>query len=160
MKTGWIRTTLFLLAGSFSAACQTGRDAKAQWVETTAVAPSESVVWEVALQALAKQKFPLGAGVDQGARVATTGWKNSLAPFKGQGYRQRARLRLEPLEGGKYKLFLQVEMDTNEDIFRPMELEYAKWETHEDDVQTAQILISEIDARIGAALEVGEKKAR
>jgi hypothetical protein len=112
------------------------------------------------LQALAKQKFPLGAGVDQNARVATSGWKNSLAPFKGKGYRQRARFRLEPLEGGKYKLFVQVEKDTNEDIFRPMEIEYAKWEESADDVQTAKILISEIDARIGTALEVGEKKAR
>ena len=156
----WIRTTLCFLAALALAACQTGRGAPAQWLSTTASAPSESALWEVALQALADHKFPIGAGVDPGTRIATTGWRNSLAPFKGEGFRQRARLRLEPLGGDKYKLYLQVEKDTNEELARPMELDYAQWEESGDDVETAQILISKIDARLGAALEIGHKPAK
>jgi len=156
----WIRMTLGWCFAMLLTACQSGRDIPAQWISTTASAPSESAIWEVALQALAEQKFPIGAGVDAGARVATTGWKTSLAPFKGEGYRQRARLTLEPLEGGRYKLSLQVEKDTNEELVRPMDLSFAQWEAAPDDVQTAKILISKIDARLGEALEIGKPPAK
>ncbi len=150
----WIRTTLFLLAALLFAACQTGRINQPQWATTTASAPSEAVVWDVVMFALNEQNFPIGAGLDPGSRVATTGWRNSLAPFKSEGFRQRVCMGLEPLDGGKYKLSLRVEKDTNEELAHPMELDYARWEEAPDDIQTAQILISKIDARMGGSLEI------
>ena len=155
-----IRTTLFLFCALLFGACQMGTSNPPQWVSTSATAPSEAVVWEVALFALQEAKFPVGAGVDPSTRLASTGWRNSLAPFKSEGYRKRAHKRLEPLEGGKYRLYLHVEMETNEELARPMQLDYAQWESAPDDLETAQILISKIDARLGGALEIGENKAR
>ncbi|HTF90258.1 MAG TPA: hypothetical protein VK843_17720 [Planctomycetota bacterium] len=156
----WTRTTLGLLFALSLAACQTGRVNQPQWVETTTVAPSEAVIWNVALLALQEQKFPIGAGVDPAKREAITGWRNSLAPFKSEGYRQRVLLRLEPLDAGKYKLLLHVEKDTNEELAKPMELAYAQWEEAPDDIQTAQILISKIEARLGGTIEIGLKSGK
>ena len=50
----WIRITVCLLSAALFAACQTGRTNEPQWRSTTASAPSESVIWEVALQGLLK----------------------------------------------------------------------------------------------------------
>ena len=156
----WKCTALWVLALLPLGACQTGQSAPPQWVSTSASAPSESVIWEIALYALQEQKFPIGAGADPATMIATTGWRNSLAPFKGEGYRQRARLQLETIEPGKFKISLQVERETNEELARPMELQYAKWEKAPDDVDTAKIMLSKIQARLGVPLEVGEKRAR
>ncbi len=156
----WKCWTLWVVALLLLGACQTTRSVPAQWVSTNAVAPSDSVLWELSLYALQEQKFPIGAGADPATMVATTGWRNSLAPFKGEGYRQRVRLKLETIEPGKFKISLQVERETNEELARPMELESAKWEPAPDDVDTAKILLSKISARVGGSLEVGDARPK
>ncbi len=156
----WKCWSLWALALLPLCACQTGRTTPPQWVSTSASAPSDSVIWELALYAMQEQGFPIGAGADPSTMIATTGWRNSLAPFKGEGYRQRARLQLETLEPGRFKISVQVEMETNEELARPMELQYAEWEPAPDDVNTAKILLSKIQARLGVPLEVGDKRAR
>lgn len=143
-----------------STACKTGRSQPAQWVSATVEAPNEAVLWDLALLAMAQSDYPIGAGVDPAKRVALTGWRFSLAPFKGQGYRQRARLKLTPKEDGRYEIALHVEKETNEDVVRPMELEYAKWEEAPDDLEAAQILLARIEARLGGAIDVGERRRR
>ncbi len=157
MKTPmrWMSLACVLL---FICACQTERKYPAEWISAAASAPSERVLWSVALDALQEQRFPVGAGADPATMVALTGWRYSLAPFKGQGFRQRVRLRLESSEPGKYTIFLQVEKDTNEDLARPMDLRYAQWEEAADDVDAANILLSKIQARVGNSLEVGEPR--
>ena len=154
-----LRIAVFSLGALWLVACHSGRRTPAEWVSTTTSAPSEQVLWEVALIALSEQHFPLGSGVDPTSMTATSGWRHSLAPFKGEGYRHRARVRLEPLEPGKYRVSLQVEKETNEDVARPMDLQYAKWKEAPDDVETAQVLLTHIRARMGEALEVGEKRS-
>lgn len=141
-------------------ACMSGSNTPDQWLTMTAKAPTEDVIWEVALLAAIDADYPLGAGVDPATRSATSGWRNSLAPFKGDGYRQRAHMRLEPQADGSYVISLRVEKQTNEDLVRPMDPQYAKWEDAPDDVEATQILMTQIRARLGDPLEVGEKRAK
>ena len=141
-------------------ACSIAANTPDQWMTMKAKAPTEDVIWEVALLAALDADYPLGAGVDPATRSATSGWRNSLAPFKGDGYRQRAHMRLEPQADGSYVVSLRVEKQTNEDLVRPMDLQYAKWEDAPDDVEATQILMTQIRARLGDQLEVGEKRSK
>lgn len=143
-----------------SSACKYTPTTPEQWLSMKAKAPTEDVIWEIALLAAIDEDYPMGSGVDPATRKAASGWRNSLAPFKGQGYRQRANMRLEPQPDGSYMIFMQVQKETNEDLVRPMDLQYAKWEPAPDDTEAAQILLTQIRARLGETLEVGEKRSK
>ena len=54
---------------------------------------SERILWECTVFTLEKDGFPVGTGLDPTTLTATSGWKNSLAPFKAQGWRERAYVR-------------------------------------------------------------------
>lgn len=150
------RSCLFSLTLAALAACQTTPEHPEQWVETTAAAPTDAVLWELSLMAIEEQGFPVGGGANPATMTATTGWRLSLAPFKSQGYRERVHLKLEPAEGSRFKLALHVQRETNENLARPMDVRYAEWEPAPDDEAMAKILISKINARIGERLTVGE----
>jgi len=150
------RTWILPTALAALCACQTTPEFPEKWVDTTASAPTDSVLWELALLALEEQGFPVGAGANPSTMVAVTGWRLSLAPFKGEGYRQRVHLKLAPAPEGKHEIALRVQKETNEDLARPMELRFAKWEPAADDEATAAILVAKIRARIGETLTVGE----
>ena len=151
---------LAVLLLSLSAACMSGSKGPDQWSSMKSSAPTEDVVWEVALLAAIDEEYPMGSGVDPATRSATSGWRTSLAPFKGEGYRQRAWMRLEPQADGTFMVFLRVEKETNEDLSRPMELQYAKWEKAPDDVESAELLLAQIRARLGETIEVGQKRSK
>lgn len=147
---------LALCAGS----CNSAPKNPPLWVETTAAAPTDNVLWELALLAIDQHGFTIGAGANPSTMTAITAWKNSLAPFKGDGYRERVHVKLEPAEGGRYKISLHVERQTNENLARPMDLRYAEWEPAADNEALAKILISKIDARIGEELTIGAAKPK
>ena len=49
---------------------------------------------------LEKLGFPVGSGLDPATLTAVTGWQNSLAPFRGRGYRRQAEVHFERQEQG------------------------------------------------------------
>lgn len=129
------------------------------WVETEVRAPSVTVLWKVTEYSLRSEEFPVQTRFDGTTTLATTGWNVSLAPFKGQGYRERARVRYEPLGNGEYLVGTRVERQTNEALAKPLDITYAKWKGDADNEARARVLLQRIRARLGAdkEFEVGEK---
>ncbi len=142
------------------AACNSGPKYPANWKTAEVAAPSENILWAVASQEMQRMGFPLGAGADPSLLVMSSAWKTQLAPFKGDGLRQRAEVRFEVLKSGRYGVEVRVVKEVNDDIVRPLDPSYAKWIEAPDDVETAQVLLHRIQARLGAKLEVGEKKSK
>lgn len=139
-------------------ACQ-GPKHPPMWTEIEIASPSENVLWAVASQELQRMGFPLGVGADPRQLVMSSAWKTELAPFKGDGFRQRAEVRFFARKGGKYAIEARVVKEINDDIVRPLDPSYAKWEPAPDNVETAQLLLQRIQARLGAKLDVGDKKS-
>lgn len=118
-------------------------------------APSENVLWAVAGQELQRLGFPVGGDADPAARVMRSGWRTSLAPFRGKGHRERAELRFEPLGAERFELELRVERENNMNLARPLDPASAEWKSAPDDQETALVLAERIRARLSDTLEVG-----
>lgn len=128
-------TRLLLLCLLGLAACQTSHPP--QWIDGSVPSRSETLVYETLHFSLDKAGYPIGIGVDKGARTIETGWTTSLAPLKGKGYRQRAHVRYAPVADDRYGVSVRIERESNESL-RPLELRYAKWESAPDNVREAE----------------------
>mgnify|MGYP001610721913 CR=1 FL=1 len=129
----------------------------AQWRTLEVAAPSDRMVWQLMLLALQNQGFPLAAGTDPGSRQVESGWKTDLQPFRGEGNRKKAMLKLAPIEKGRWKLEARVRVEKNENLVTPLDATRAEWEPTGDDPTTAQILLQHVRARLRPELEVGAK---
>jgi hypothetical protein len=150
-KAWWIGLVLAL------AACLTGcktSGSEGQWVSAKVSAGHERLLLEVTELALRKSGFPVGAGLDPAHLMATSGWKNSLAPFKGKGYREQATVKFEREQDRKYRVDVRVKRETNEDIARPMDLSYAQWESAADNAELARIVLRFIQGLLSTGEEV------
>ncbi|MBL8859440.1 MAG: hypothetical protein JNL28_13090 [Planctomycetes bacterium] len=147
---------LLAVCAAFSAACQSRPPA--QWVDATVEAPSDHLLWEVTLLSLQKTGFPLGTGLDRAQLLAVSGWNAQLAPFRSDGFRERAHIEYKPLGERKYGLKVRVEREINQDISHPLDLSYAQWEPDRDNVTRAQILLGYIKATLGPRLELNDPK--
>lgn len=136
------------------AACQTGPRVEPQWATAEVRVPSERVLFEVSVLALEQHRFPLGTAFDPAELEAITGWKNDLAPFRGDGRRERAHLLFRPKQDGLYGIELRIESEVNMDNVRPLDLSYAKWEPTADDFDEAQVLLQRIRAYIGEEIQL------
>jgi hypothetical protein len=125
------------------------------WIADEVPAPSENVLWKVVLRSLDKEGFPLGTGLDPATRTATTGWFHSLAPFRKKGYRERAIVKIAMAAPDRYDVIVRVQRDINDDITRPMDLQYARWEGAPDNEQRARIVLHRIRAWLAEDIEVG-----
>jgi hypothetical protein len=128
-----------------------------QWQSSEITTASERILWEVTVLSLQKHDFPVGTGVDPTTMEAVTGWQNNLAPFRGQGYRQRAHVRYEVVGPQRYKVSVRIEHQLNMDVSRPLDARYAKWESGQDDVDQAGVILQRIKAWIGGEFDVGDE---
>lgn len=119
--------------------------------------PSERLLWEVTVFALEKEKFPVGSNLDPSTLTAVSGWRNSLAPFKGKGRRERAEVRYSAVGPRLYRVEVRVEREINQDPVRPMDLSYAKWESAPDSQETAMVILQRIRSWIAPGLEMRAK---
>jgi hypothetical protein len=148
-----------LLAGLlFCSSCASSGAFPAEWQSDEIAVGSERILWEVTVLSLEKHGFPVGTGVDPTSMEAASGWSNNLAPFRGQGYRERALVRYEPAGQGRYKVEVRVEHQNNMDISRPLDARYAKWEPAADDKAKAAVVLQRIKSWIGAEFEVGAER--
>lgn len=125
-----------------------------QWVDSEIYCPSEQVLWEFLLLSLDKTGFPKGIGTDPNRRTIDTGWRISLAPFKGKGWREKASVVVERIESGRYEVRVRVERETNEDLLRPLDPSFAQWEPTDDNVEHAQHVLTFLESFIGNDLDL------
>lgn len=136
-----------------SVARQAELDAKAaRWRSIEVESPSDRVVWALTLLALESQGFPPGAR-DPAAGEVTSGWKTDLQPFRGEGQRRRARVRLQPLEPGRWKVEARVQVELNQNLVSPLDASRAEWEPGPDDEKASQVLLQHVRARLQPELE-------
>ncbi len=152
---------LCLFLGLFSTSCASTDEGSGDeiWAELTVKAPSTDVLWQMTRLALQKEQLPVQTRFDSKSGEATTGWQTSLAPFKGDGYRERALVRYEALGDGSYEIEARVVRQSNECLARPLDISYAKWKGAPDNEARAKILLQRIRAYLGddGGFEVGEK---
>ncbi len=127
---------------------------EARWKTIEVSAPSDRVLWQLSMLAIQSQGYPLGAGTDTGARLIESGWKTDLQPFRGDGKRWRARMRLTPLEPGRWKLEARVQVEKNQNLVTPLDPVRAEWEHAPDDEGKAQVLLQHVRSRLGPELEL------
>jgi hypothetical protein len=147
---------LSLVAGAALAACvsvarQDALDSKeARWSSIEVQAPSDRVVWQLTLLALQGQGYPLTAGADPGSRAIESGWKTDLQPFRGEGQRRRALVRLAAIEKGLWKLEARVKVEENKNLVTPLDATRAQWKAAPDDELSARTLLQHVRARLHA----------
>lgn len=134
--------------------CETTSKYPQQWQSDEIEVPSERLLWEVTVFALEKERYPVGTDLDPSTLTALSGWRNSLAPFKGKGRRERAEVRYTVLGPKLYRVEVRVEREINDDHVRPMDLSYAKWEPAPDSQEAAMILLQRIKSWIAPSLEM------
>lgn len=149
-----------LVAAGLCAACKMGPKHEPAWATMEVAAPSENVLWAVASQELQRMGFPLGIGADPRQLTMSSAWKTQLAPFKGDGFRQRAEVRFEARESGRFEVLARVVKEINNDLVRPLDPSHAQWESAPDDFESATLLLQRIQARLGSKLDVGERKSK
>lgn len=125
-----------------------------QWLEAPVESVNENILWRVTVEALQKTGFPLGTGLDQSHLHAVSGWDTHLAPFRGDGFRERCTIELVPKSGVVYEARVRVERERNMDIVHPLDLSYAEWEQDPDDTDRARLVLGYMKAMLGPAFEL------
>jgi hypothetical protein len=151
---------LSIVAAVVVGACHTGPKHDPQWIANEISVPSENVLWAVAGQELQRMGFPVGSDANPASLVMTSGWKTLLAPFRGEGYRERAEVRFVQVAPDRYKLEARVAKEVNNDLVSPLDPAHAVWESAPDNVDSAQILLHRIRARLGDPLELKSPQPR
>jgi len=150
-----LAATLLLLA---AAGCKgPGREPDPAWQVSDVAAPSDRVLWKVALLSLDRQGYPLGSGLDPSSMELVSGWKSQLAPFSGKGFRTRAELRMEPVEKGRWKVRARVAKQINKSLSRPLDPSYAEWKWVPDDTVSAQILLQHVRSFLETEIELRDR---
>lgn len=99
--------------------------------------------------ALLEAKFPPGDRDDAGARV-TSGWMEVMHPFSSKGRRYQGMLEIEPMDDavGVYRVSARVRVQANQEVHKPLDEDYAQWESVEDDAKRARTLLHHFLGRI------------
>jgi hypothetical protein len=147
------RLALRLLPWLFLAACSL--PTKTAYVTGQAPAASERVLWEVCRLTLQEQGLQLSAsGFDPKTKGVVSMWRISLHPFRGQGFRERAHVSYAEAGQGRVEFTVRVERQSNQNIAKPLDPEYAKWEDADDDEGRAQLILARLQVRLGGGPRV------
>ena len=120
-------------------------------IQDFVVAPSERLLWDTTIQTLGRLGYPVGASADPNALTITTGWKNQLSPFQGDGFRNQAEVTMDfdPQRGG-WDMEVRIKHQVNMALVRPLDPAYAEWEWRADDQWEAAIILQHIRAAFPA----------
>jgi hypothetical protein len=155
--SAWMRSCLCLLLAAGCAS--TGEES---WHEGSVVAPTERVLWQVTVLALERNAFPVGSGVNPSTLKAVSGWRVSLAPFKGDGYREQAHIEWtrDEAQAGRWNGRVRVHRQRNENLSKPLDISYAEWEDDPDDLERARLLFNTVKALLGGEFKVEAREPR
>ncbi len=128
-----------------------------KWVKNQVGAESDRLLMDVTALAIQKSGFPVGSGIDPGALVVSSGWQNSLAPFRDKGWREQCEVRYERIGPRRYSVSIRVRREKNDDILRPLDLTYAQWIPDPDDTDRARNVMQHIRSLLDTDVDVGKK---
>ena len=128
-------------------------------VATEVTAASDRILWMVTLMALEKTGFPPGSELDPSTMVATSGWNMSLAPFKGDGYREQAVVELDRLGDKRYLIDIRVKRERNDSLTYPLDPTVAEWAREGDNIDRARLVLQHIRSVLGDDMEVGRRRS-
>lgn len=134
-------------------------DKKRGPVATEVNAASDRILWMVTLLALEKSGFPQGSELDPASMVATSGWHMSLAPFKGDGYREQAVVEIDRLGDKRYVVDVRVRRERNDSLTNPLDPTVAKWVGEADNLDRARLVLQHIQSVLGDDIEVGRRRS-
>ena len=116
-----------------------------KWVEGEAPSVSRRVLWEVTRMAFEREGFPqIAPGFDPVDNTLRSGWRTEMAPFSGQGFRERAWVKYSTTDSGNYELEVRVQREVNKNLARPLDPKYADWEEARDSAERARFLLQVI----------------
>ena len=151
-----ILSSLVCLTLLFAACSSTPSEPEGRWFEAEVEAPSDRVLWKIALLSAERMSFPL-AQLDPGSRQFVTGWRTNLQPFSGDGDRTRAEVRLVPVSTGRWQVQARVQRQVNKALVAPLDPTRAEWEWVQDDVVQAEILLRRVVSALDPDFEPGEE---
>jgi hypothetical protein len=149
-----------LAAGCRSTTAAASRWGEGEWSEATLAAASDRVLWQVTLLSLEKAGFAPGTKMDPVELEARSAWRMSLAPFKGDGFREQAIVRYARLGQGRYDVGVRVRRERNDALDNPLDPARAKWVEEGDNVERARIVLQFVRSFLGEEpIEVGPKQS-
>ena len=148
---------LFALLSVTSCGSLRDKEPEPLWQEMQVEAPSDRVLWKLALLSVEKVGFPLAGGLDPSSGVITSGWRTNLQPFQGEGYRMRAEVRLSPTGPGRWAVGARVKKQINDALVAPLDPTRAEWEWAPDDPLVARVLLQHIRSYLDPEIEIGEE---
>jgi hypothetical protein len=147
---------LVCVALAFAGGCKSSGP-EGTWIKQEVEAENDRTLIDVTAIALQKSGFPVGAGIDPGNLSVVSGWHTSLAPFRGQGWREQCEVQYVKKEPRKYEVSIRVKKDKNDDLTHPLDISYAQWVAEPDDVDRARNVMQHIRSLLGTGVEVQEK---
>jgi hypothetical protein len=109
--------------------------------------------------AMEREGFPvMRQGFDPRSGLALSGWRRDLHPFKGHGYRERVEVSYKGGEQpGRMVLMVRVAQEINDNVAKPLDLEYAEWVPGPDNQERARVMLQYMRSMLGVQFEVGRK---
>lgn len=111
--------------------CQSGSKPDTRGIRSDGFpAPSREAVWEAAQQAMVEQRYiPDSDASSRSTGVVASRWRNSLTSFSREGFREKATIRVLPLQGrpGYFRTETNVTRQENEDVDDPSNPMKAEW---------------------------------
>jgi hypothetical protein len=143
-RSAWIPGALLLLA-----ACQSG--GKTAGVERTDgfPAPDREIVFDVAARTLRQQGFAIDVeNSSPETGVITTRWSTQLAPFSGQGQRDKATVYVRDVPGhpNYYVVEANVVREINNEIVQPGNPIKAEWGNAKRVPEFERILVRQVES--------------
>ena len=84
--------------------------------------------------------------------VLRTGWKEELNYLAGEGYREKAHVKVVKGERG-YRVYVRVARESNEEPIYTLESRHARWASADDNSARAQHLVGLIHVRMASIIE-------
>ncbi|MEX1023436.1 MAG: hypothetical protein WD226_00035 [Planctomycetota bacterium] len=141
------RSVALLLLGALCvgvvSGCAREREPEPVWQRLEVDAPSDRILWKVTNMSLNKRGFPRGE-LDLAGMEIKSSWRNDMAPFRGQGYRTRAHIKMQPLEPGRWSVEARVMKQINQAMTRQLSTQDADWKWVPDDAAAARILLQHV----------------
>ena len=145
-----------LFVALLTCSCSSISGSEAIWTEAEIPAASDRVLAEVTRMSMQKAGFPVVAEMDPQSKKITSGWYMDLAPFHGDGFRERSIVQFSPAQPGRYKVQVRVERQVNMDIVRPLDATYAEWKVGPDNDGRAQRVLQYLMTIVNEGFAVEE----
>mgnify|MGYP001174175515 CR=1 FL=1 len=147
-----------LVACLTAVGCKSTPKRQVSWAEGHVDVNTPEMLWQVVQLGFESQRLPVLAQFDPNTRMAESGWDIQLAPFRGNGWREKAQVRYERAKSGKgFEVEVRVVRDANMALANPLDLSYAIWEPRDDNTVRSRLLLRYLQNVTGTKPELPER---